>query len=1031
MTTSDDNPVLQLLITRKQTLTLKLREIAVDLNAWLQDKHPEVCQILHGSTDPGWSQKEAERFTSEILLGKWARTKAVGMLAVFATVVHQANEIYNKTLLPPPVPTIRIRPETPWLPNEVNIHKDAGKLVGICEQLIREVIPLACEGHDILPLLTASALVFGGIANQQSLVALIRAAASTSTTRSDFGNRVELELLVSAGRGLPLEHRIWYSDIISSLLILRFADQLQIEANACIYDAVLNQQKNNQQILSWIWTHLLRDFRVRAKMENIVLKNLSQLIQILTVRYRRKLPPFVVSYMTRAIASTSLNSGRLAHIHGLVAPVTADPLVESNDEYEPGVQTEEAESELDIEADRLRSRLRALFLGDNRKIIRANLLQFAHDCSDMPAKRTAECAAFLLNHKSAWGRQLRISTIKEYTRLIANMLWGILDGADPKEISAGKLAGHYSEILEEVSDRVALRQSLGRALNEFHFFLLTKYKVEPVDFREYGLGISRAGSVDPNLITHIEATRIRDSIKSNASFPEEPRIVRAALVVFLLGQGGGTRRNETRYIRASDIIYEDRKVGRIAEILVRPWGPHEQKSRHAARRLNMTLFEPEEREIVEQWVRERLSTTNVDRNTLLFDWSMEPNGFAFSKIIAVVLSAMRAITGDPSIRFHHLRHTFCTKLLVELTLLSEHVVPLQDSQWPSQLLGADPYQKSARARYQLLCGTSGATRKVLFAIAQALGHAGTDTSCTYYLHALDGLTAILLEHADLTPSKRTIASASGLSESSAYELMAKHGNWHLVTRLLPPEKHADTVATPEIKSSSDSWIENLWNFLSLAGSPIIPVPLEELALEYEFDPIHALRMVDRAKKISAMRSNSGTYKFLMVEQKSTGERLWCPKRVHLLANRELVLTLASSAAKLLSSELNNLTAPLDTWIQLVPHDSNRLTLKSYADSQYATQFRDFLELLGIEYRWISYDMKPNSISRREWIKRLNVKRSRLIDIEKPPNGSGQDAKNWIAIEPLLTLAQNINEKPAHTGAEAFRFFMVMSAIYVA
>jgi integrase len=820
MTKPDDNPVLALLIERNRTVPIVQRQIADALHVWLQQRHPAVCDVLFGLEVTGWKQEDAEGFANELLTDSQSRRNAAQMLALFAAVVDEANKQYSRDLPVPPVPTIRNRPKTPWGPEEVTQHKHAKELVEVYESLLLDAMTNGSESQKILPLLVESALMFGGIAHQNSLVAMIRAVASSPLDWTYFGKRVQLELRISSGRGLPPERRIWYPDILSSLLLLRFQNRLKEEAVLVVVAVEAGIPRSDQHIVSWIWSYALSELRKRAKANGIPISRLNQLIQIMTTRYRRELPQFIVSFMTREILSGSLRRDRLANIHGFPSPaaLAAASEAESNDDDEVVLETagERTNSESDgDDDDRLRSDLLKVFSGEDRRHIRDNLATFAHACVYPPAKRTADFAAFLLKEKSAWGKDLRISTIRELTRLVAKMLWGILDGSDPKDLTASDLAGYYSEILEEVSDRAALSQSLSRALTEFHFFLVSRHRVETIDFREFVSGRGRSGSVDANLITDLEARRIRGLIKANTSFPDDPMIARAALAVFDLAIGGGTRRNETRYIRKSDLIYDNRKSGRIVEILVRPWGPHEQKSRHAARRVSRDLFEPDDWTAIEELIKQRISLAQEDENFLLFDWPTVPAGHAFDKIIALVLKAMRAVTNDPSIRFHHLRHTFCSKLLLELTLFSEGINQIEAGQWPGHLAGNLTNAELLRKRLRILCGTSRETRKVLFGIAKALGHGGSDTSCSYYQHLLDICTLVLLDHSNLMPGKTVLAAASGLSESQARDRMGKYGTWDLVARLLAPDmnqKQDHTTRASMAESAVGTWIDRFMEF---------------------------------------------------------------------------------------------------------------------------------------------------------------------------------------------------------------------------
>jgi hypothetical protein len=190
-------------------------------------------------------------------------------------------------------------------------------------------------------------------------------------------------------------------------------------------------------------------------------------------------------------------------------------------------------------------------------------------------------------------------------------------------------------------------------------------------------------------------------------------------------------------------------------------------------------------------------------------------------------------------------------------------------------------------------------------------------------------------------------------------------------------------------------------------------------------------MEDRARELCELLSSGGAYKFQMIALKDSGKRLRCPQPPHLLANRQLVATLARNSREVLNPVSSNSKIAIDSWVRSVPLNDIRITLRSFSDSPQGCLYRDFLEELGIEYRWISYDKDRNRALRKQWKEILSKNRPFSVEKEDPPQGAGRSAREWMAIEPVFPAMRSANASGGSTGAEAFRYFMLMAAIYTA
>ena len=327
------------------------------------------------------------------------------------------------------------------------------------------------------------------------------------------------------------------------------------------------------------------------------------------------------------------------------------------------------------------------------------------------------------------------------------------------------------------------------------------------------------------------------------------------------------------------------------------------------------------------------------------------------------------------------------------------------------------------------CGTSSFTRKAQYATAQRLGHSGTDVGNAYYNHAFDGWQSFALENSPLAPKRSILVPLSGLSRSQASYIAKSKGLRALVQRLIPPrEQWCPATSSSQSAQKPDPWTSMIrcWDFLVRSTDCTTPAELTKLAREFDLDPVKAERMIVRAKKLRDLKTVR-VPKFQMI--KRGRDRLHVPPKPRLGQNKTLAPGLASGMANALNEFRLETVGAVTSWISLAPASGMRLTFESFEDAPRAARQRNLLEHMGVSYRWISYDPKERSKSRANWRKKIGIESSRDIEFETAPkNAAGKKPESWIAIEPVLTISRG---KSQPSGAEAFRFVMLMTAIDLA
>jgi hypothetical protein len=1036
------NPIMTLLSASKPTVSLPERELADSLHLWLQDNYPLFLIGLAGKPGSEWPQDDADKLKAAMLEREGSRVTSVRMLAMLAYVVEEANRRHKLELVAPGVPALKLRPKNKWEQDVIERRKCAEQIAECIDAYITHCVQEAAPNQRYLPLVLLSTIAYvvllstiayGGSLNAHTLAAQVRALADPSKGWTFFSDWPQIELNIWCGKQAPPERRLWFPDAATALLLLRFENHLAEEAAAIVNPEPGEGDFEEGVLLSWIWTQAFVEFRGILKPKDIKIRSLSALLGAMTALYQRYIDPTTLSYMTRETLSSSVRLDTFARVHGaelLRAPDYDVSVV-------PEVPFLEKDEEEDIEIEEWKRDVReALKLGSTAA--RQELDRLAAALTFPPGKRVAEFGSFLIANKGAWGNGSALSTVRLHTRNVANLLCDVLEGKDPVRIPAPDLATLYFDILEEFAEKPKRRLSVAHSLIQFHFFLMSKHKVDEIEYGELGLKDVVAGSANANIAVESEIERIRERIRKDTSFPDDPLVAQAAEVVFLIALRAPARHDEVENIRLSDILYEDPKTGKIAELFLRPWGAHTMKSDASVRRTDFQFqFEPNEREVVESWVRGQATDQgDLDEDQRVFHWQSGSRGSSsWPRIMSVVFSAMREVTLDPGFRLHHLRHATCSRMFVEsmlrqFFLAGGTIDAIPKDRWPFQLLGDETVEDLLNKDFRILYGTSKSTRKAQYATAQRLGHSGTDVGCTYYNHAFDGWQSFALENSQLAPQKQFLVLLSGLSQSQAYKIADDFGVRKLVQRLIPPfAQWASSIgaqnspASPgSSQSSPDPWasIMRCWDFLVRSTHCSTADQRIQLALDCDLDPVKALRMIERAEELQKQP------KFPMIE--GNGKRLYVPPKPRLGQNKTLAHQLALGMTYALENFYQDTVDGIADWEKLLPAKGMRLTFRKPTETPRAARQRDLLEHIGAPYRWVSYDPKERSKSRAEWRKEIGIHASIEIEREPAPKDADNDAATWIVLEPVFMKSRG---KGQPSGAEAFLFVMLMTAIAVA
>lgn len=411
---------------------------------------------------------------------------------------------------------------------------------------------------------------------------------------------------------------------------------------------------------------------------------------------------------------------------------------------------------------------------------------------------------------------VRPSSVRTYLDTIGNKLLMISAGEDFINLEGDELHDIYAEVISLCRTQKSQHRA-GNRLKAFHAFLVERVEMEPVDFSDI---TTSADPDEANVNANILSPDEFDAIKKVLALHQKAinRYQKILLLVAILGYRCGLRRSEVRKLRLIDIQGREEP-----ELLIRNNRYAYVKSNDSIRRLPLScLLEPNELELLLDWKRDRqLEDVENDKHSLLFCTAKEPTIMLPEKeLFEPVQKAMRQVTGDRSLRFHHLRHSFATwltlRLLKDFTEEEKNSFPfLQHKIFDKNHCWI--IRKNILGNHQM-------GRQVLFAVAQLCGHSTPSVTLLHYFHLSDWLLSLELKRPENQPNLNasTIMALTGLPQHVVYyaHRIEKTDKWSpstFISRLEAP-KHChislssrpwDTKPLPENDKGSQSDI-SLW-----------------------------------------------------------------------------------------------------------------------------------------------------------------------------------------------------------------------------
>ena len=347
------------------------------------------------------------------------------------------------------------------------------------------------------------------------------------------------------------------------------------------------------------------------------------------------------------------------------------------------------------------------------------------------------------------GKGIRPSSAREMLSRIDRKLAAVLGTQLPTD------AATWNDALEAIVQATGPRQrhNVAAALRSLdgHVRRRKAWNSPPPD-----LGVDAQTLVDAQLITEREFRAVLNALRQGDS----PRSCRAAAI---LGYRCGLRRSEIRGLRWVDLQFLPEPL-----LFVRSHAARALKRDSGRRVLPLAaLCAPDEVALLRRlWssMQRVVESGYADPQTVLLLSSADDptQPLPETALFDPVQTALKAVCGDPHLRFHHLRHSAANRLLLGFMqdLISGALSVLDAGAQPA--VSAPPIGSARRA----LVGDDRAQRPLLWAVAAFMGHATPQTTLGSYVHLLDLLLGLAVRQAAVPASAKVVAWLVGTTEGN-------------------------------------------------------------------------------------------------------------------------------------------------------------------------------------------------------------------------------------------------------------------------
>ena len=1025
---------------------------------WLHRRRKNsLADLLVGKTILKISPQITRELTTDVLSHFKPRSEGVAAVALMIKIIDRGNrENITVCLCPPPVATLIKSQSSPFQMGRWPTLEFAGKLRRLLHDsvlhpvvLVRKKTAPETVARIALGQILVSAIVHGGLIGHASLTALLARMNEPKTPLDCLGDRLFIELSLTHGKQENAEFRRWFSDPLSSVLIMNAPTDL-------VRIAAKNGSPDHDDLKKLVWLCIRISIKSSSAPEHCP-KSLSTLLDAVRLDLESQIPIYLAHYAALAFVSHSLKPSVYRRLHGF--PVESG--LDKADKEPPerglggpgtGIAADSDEVNPDGVEPRWLYALRVALSGNSRAVIIGEIKKLLDSGAEgfnqgEVGELFAGFALRLFTTRNDNNAMMAVSTTKAYVFSVGTRIGGLI-GHSISGFDSDIWTCLYEEALAD-SETPGVRRKLVRVLREFQRYLELERGAETINNAEiFGVG-SGLVPVDANVVTDREFEAIRDrfakdgvtELSSLTTAQSDDRLSELAWLILTLAYRCGLRRMEVLKIELIDVL-----LHLFPELLVRPNEYRRLKTHSSTRKLPLyALLTPKETERLRTWCLTRFEEEK-DKPFSGFLFAIPSRNYKFvpqDAFFRRLHSVMREVTGDESLRFHHLRHSFASRMFVLFAASSPKCQERVIATLPGY---ASAFERADRLRSALF-GQARTTRRLVWAVCCLLGHSGPDVSLEHYIHHLDIMLAEALAAEAIAPLAAAVIGAAGKSTSQAYRHRQDESldTWtaHLFQKQFGDKqpslaKPGSSVAlsAPSLAAKKDDAevsLNRIWRLLFLVKTS--GKSIEEISQHHGIDAEKLKAYSDYADWLFSLETSDKSgirrHRFMTWtpdrRHPEASQLLAVPMKPHERRDRQVVAQLGDQFRNIFRENKALVREVVEEYVLGARQIFSGMIFTKPHDPGDAKAFLSFLKSLGLkvdQIKFIRYDKtSKRSKATSMWRKALGIHSSISIETSTPIGGKMDWACPWIGIVPVFDAKGG-----QKMGSAGFRYLMVMAAI---
>lgn len=573
-----------------------------------------------------------------------------------------------------------------------------------------------------------TAIIYGGLIDKSLVVSFVN---KSIKDISGFNEYLWIDLPANEKKAVPKTIQRWFPDPISAQLLRKYSIDAVKRKSTCSLEKFLISEVECDEAILWL---SILDFLKKYNDDDIDLpESLSMLLNWAYSDYNATLPPYLVDVAYGRTSSYSMTENAwLRAVTGKQTLTDTDLLqscviddVDFNDnDVENNVRVKVSSQELFNF-----NKIKIAILSDDIDNIKQCIDDLYSSLSPM-TKHICDYYKLLLEGKAPGRHKQKGASIQKYFRYSEDLI-AFARGRDIKSMSSDSIESLYEDVFGKQLT-INHQSNSGYFIKGLHTYLINKYNhgndchIPNIYFDELDGYVSKRHSVNANVLTPSHYNRVLVELCPAHSFDNRLDCIRYFMTV--LGYRLNMRRQEIRRLRLCDVRILKTQLfirvvntedGKVKSLSGWRWIPAHD------------LFDSNELLQLREWHKYRLNEVDKTRE-LLFTSTKDDHSMISSYItFNVILNVLRKVTGDENIRFHSLRHSFATWLLISIE--ANRIPKILDRRF-------NIFSKSnglEQADYQTMLDSRKPTKKLLYQLALLMGHSSPNMTLLHYVHSCD------------------------------------------------------------------------------------------------------------------------------------------------------------------------------------------------------------------------------------------------------------------------------------------------------